>query len=107
MLISQFLSATSFVVNVIFKKTYKVNFNEFIYTVHFNFQIMLDYAKHVFRVYKDRPKFVFGFHGEISHDSYNLVGAADDDFKEWLSWLKNEGHLNNTLLILMSDHGHR
>lgn len=68
---------------------------------------MLDYAKHMFRVYRERPKFIFGFHGEISHDSYNLVGAADDDLKEWLEWFKSEGHLNNTVLILMSDHGHR
>lgn len=70
-------------------------------------KIMLDYAKHMYRVYSERPKFIFGFHGEISHDSYNLVGAADDDLMEWLDWFKTEGHLNNTLLVLMSDHGHR
>lgn len=70
-------------------------------------KIMLDQMKHMYRVYKDRPKFMFGFHGELSHDSYNLIGAADNDLKEWLEWFKSEGHLNNTLLILMSDHGHR
>lgn len=70
-------------------------------------KIMLDYARHVYTVYKDRPKFVFGFHGEISHDSYNLVGAADDDLSQWLEWFQVNGHLNNTLLIIMSDHGHR
>ncbi|XP_014245819.1 uncharacterized protein LOC106664528 isoform X2 [Cimex lectularius] len=70
-------------------------------------KVMLDYLKHIYRVYKDRPKFLFGFHGEISHDSYNLVGAADGDLKEWMEWLKNNGHLNNTLLVIMSDHGHR
>lgn len=68
---------------------------------------MMEYAKNVFRVYKERPKFVFGFHGEISHDNYNLVGAADQDLLEWLQWFNTSGHLNNTLLIIMSDHGHR
>lgn len=68
---------------------------------------MLDYAKHIYRVYTNQPKFIFGFHGEISHDSYNLVGAADNDLREWLEWFKLNGHLNNTLLIIMSDHGHR
>lgn len=70
-------------------------------------QIMLDYAKNVYRVYKERPKFVFGFHGEISHDDYNLVEAADQDLLEWLQWFNTSGQLNNTLLIIMSDHGHR
>uniref|UniRef100_A0A0K8SW36 Uncharacterized protein n=1 Tax=Lygus hesperus TaxID=30085 RepID=A0A0K8SW36_LYGHE len=55
-------------------------------------KVMLDYMKHIFRVYKDRPKFVFGFHGEISHDDYNLVGAADDDLREWLEWFKTSGN---------------
>ncbi|XP_054271598.1 uncharacterized protein LOC128993578 [Macrosteles quadrilineatus] len=70
-------------------------------------KIMMEYAKNMFVVYKDRPKFVFGFHGEISHDNYNLVGAADEDLLEWLQWFNNNGHLNNTMLIVMSDHGHR
>ncbi|KAL1132405.1 hypothetical protein AAG570_010360 [Ranatra chinensis] len=70
-------------------------------------KIMLDYARNMYVVYKDVPKFIFGFHGELSHDSYNLIGAADKDLLDWLKWFKIEGHLNNTVLILMSDHGHR
>lgn len=58
--------------------------------------------------YRDRrPQFAFSFHGEISHDSINLVGIADDDFKEWLEGLQSSGLLNRTILILMSDHGNR
>lgn len=70
-------------------------------------KIMLDYARHIFTVYPNKPKFVFGFHGELSHDSYNLIGAADDDLTEWIQWFEDKGYLNNTVLILMSDHGHR
>lgn len=58
-------------------------------------------------MYKTKPKFAFGFHGELSHDSYNLVGVADDDLLEMLKELNESGALNNTILILMADHGHR
>lgn len=69
--------------------------------------VMLNHIKHFFKVYEDRPKFLFGFHGELSHDSYNLIGAADDDFLQFLKDLNHSGMLENTLLILMADHGHR
>ncbi|KAL2720926.1 uncharacterized protein V1478_009972 [Vespula squamosa] len=69
--------------------------------------VMLNYIKTIFDTYKDEPKFVFGFHGELSHDSYNDIGAADEDLYLWVKQLQDSGHLNNTILILMSDHGHR
>lgn len=69
--------------------------------------VMLNYIKTIFDTYKDEPKFVFGFHGELSHDSYNDIGAADQDLYLWVKQLQDSGHLNNTVLILMSDHGHR
>lgn len=50
---------------------------------------------------------MFGFQGELSHDSYNLVGVADDDLLELLQDLNNSGVLNDTMLVLMADHGHR
>jgi arylsulfatase A-like enzyme len=58
-------------------------------------------------VYLNKPKFVFGFHAELTHDSYNLLSTADDDVKNWIQWFEDEGHLNKTLLIMMADHGHR
>lgn len=54
-----------------------------------------------------RPQFAFSFHGELSHDSINLVGVADADVKEWLEGLQNSGFLNRTILIMMADHGNR
>ena len=68
---------------------------------------MLNYMKEVFNAYKQQPKFLFGFHGELSHDSYNDIGVVDEDLRNWLRDLNEFGHLNNTVLILMSDHGHR
>ncbi|XP_066584356.1 uncharacterized protein [Prorops nasuta] len=69
--------------------------------------VMLNYIKHIFNVHKNQPKFLFGFHGELSHDSYNDIGVVDSDLYFWLKDLYAKGHLNNTVLILMSDHGHR
>ncbi|GIX73717.1 uncharacterized protein CEXT_20841 [Caerostris extrusa] len=70
-------------------------------------KVMLDWLRHFYDVYSDVPKFAFGFHGELSHDDYNLVGYADSDLERFLKALKESGILNNTLLIMLSDHGHR
>ncbi|GAB6024063.1 hypothetical protein CHUAL_008776 [Chamberlinius hualienensis] len=70
-------------------------------------KIFLDYVEDFFDHYSKRPKFFFGFHAELSHDDYNLVGLVDNDLVTFLQSFKDKGHLNNTLLIMMSDHGHR
>lgn len=68
---------------------------------------MMNYIKNIFNTYRNKPKFMFGFHGELSHDSYNDIGVADEDIYNWIKELQAEGHLNNTILIMMSDHGQR
>ncbi|CAH0556728.1 unnamed protein product [Brassicogethes aeneus] len=70
-------------------------------------KVMLNAIKDFYSVYKSNPKFLFGFHGELSHDDYNLVQVADQDLTELLKSLKESNALNNTILILMADHGHR
>lgn len=57
--------------------------------------------------YSVKPRFVFSFHGELSHDSINLIGVADTDVKNWLLDLQSTSILNSTILIFMSDHGNR
>lgn len=57
--------------------------------------------------YSDTPRFVFSFHGSLSHDSINLIEAADDDIAAWLDKMKQKQLLENTILIFMSDHGNR
>ncbi|GFT83877.1 uncharacterized protein NPIL_74251 [Nephila pilipes] len=69
--------------------------------------VMLDWLRQFYEVYSDVPKFAFGFHGELSHDDYNMVGYADSDLEKFLKGLHDDGILNNTLLIMLSDHGHR
>ncbi|KAJ7370611.1 hypothetical protein OS493_031347 [Desmophyllum pertusum] len=57
--------------------------------------------------YKDRPKFAFSSHADISHNAVNPVGYADDDLKATLQTMEKESFLNNTLLIIFGDHGPR
>lgn len=63
--------------------------------------------KNIFKTYQKQPKFAFGFHGELSHDSINDIGLADQDLLKWMKDLNDSGVLNNTVLIIMSDHGNR
>ncbi|EDW15152.1 uncharacterized protein LOC6573625 [Drosophila mojavensis] len=69
--------------------------------------VMLDYTKNFMLKYRDSPRFVFSFHGGLSHDSINLIGAADDDVHDWLVTLKEKSLLDDTILIFMADHGNR
>lgn len=70
--------------------------------------VMMNYVSSLFDVYpKEVAKFAFGFSGELSHDDFNLVEAADQDLVDWLKGMKSKGHLDNTILVMMADHGHR
>lgn len=53
------------------------------------------------------PYFAFSFLVEISHEYMQQVAAADDDIVEFLAYIRDRGHLNNTFLFFLSDHGHR
>ncbi|XP_069676617.1 uncharacterized protein [Periplaneta americana] len=70
-------------------------------------KVVMNYVHDFFKVYREKPKFMFSFHTELSHDSHNLIGAVDLDMLEWLQTMNEEGHLNNTMLVIMSDHGPR
>jgi hypothetical protein len=72
-------------------------------------QAMLDYTYDFMQRYNNtkNPTFGFSFHAELSHDSINLVGVADNDLTDWFKKLQKTSLLNNTLLIFMSDHGNR
>ncbi|KAK7095815.1 hypothetical protein V1264_005180 [Littorina saxatilis] len=71
---------------------------------HVNF---MRWFRNLFDTYRNYPKFFFGFHAELSHEGNNDMQAQDEDVKSFLQGLEESGHLNSTLLILMSDHGAR
>ncbi|KAK2141258.1 hypothetical protein LSH36_1134g02060, partial [Paralvinella palmiformis] len=67
----------------------------------------LDYVKEFFEKYQRVPKFAFGFHTQLSHAVTYPVQHIDQDLKDFLHYLQSAGHLENTLLIVMADHGPR
>lgn len=96
-------------------------------------EIMLNWTTEFFSTYKDVPKYSFNFYTEISHDDFNLVSIirleryfffqfikkiindlsvfkvqiADDDIVNWFNQLDKANTFDNTIAILMSDHGAR
>ena len=70
-------------------------------------QVFIDWIKEGLVTNKDHRMFTFGFFSEFSHHDNNQLAQADMGVVAFLKFLKNEGHLDNTVLILMSDHGIR
>ncbi|KAI8506627.1 hypothetical protein Bbelb_160540 [Branchiostoma belcheri] len=70
--------------------------------------MMFDYLKEFHLAYENsRPRFGFTFLTQISHDDLNIIELVQQDLLNLLSGLYEEGHLNNTILVVFSDHGPR
>ncbi|GFN95060.1 hypothetical protein PoB_002156600 [Plakobranchus ocellatus] len=70
-------------------------------------RMWLDYFRDVFLMYPQQRKFLFHFLTDLSHDNNNLMTAMDADIKNLVKFLYDGNYLNNTLFILMGDHGAR
>ncbi|XP_077508267.1 uncharacterized protein LOC144119561 [Amblyomma americanum] len=55
----------------------------------------------------ERPFFSYTWISEITHDSLNSAGYADEPFRKTLEKLQYSGVLNHTVLVFLSDHGLR
>ncbi|XP_068624536.1 uncharacterized protein [Battus philenor] len=55
----------------------------------------------------DGKRFCFTFIADITHDDFNVISTADDDLAEFLRGFQKAGHTEDTLLIVMGDHGPR
>ena len=69
--------------------------------------IMLNWLRDLFHAYPNKRKFSFGFHAECSHEDNNPLSMVDEDVVNFLRYMHDSGYLNDTLLIVMSDHGAR
>ncbi|KAK0041778.1 hypothetical protein Bpfe_028820, partial [Biomphalaria pfeifferi] len=67
----------------------------------------LNYFRDIFYMYKHQRKFLFHFLVEMTHDDNNLITKMDTEIKTLVQTLYEGGYLENTLLILMGDHGAR
>ncbi|XP_075725426.1 uncharacterized protein LOC119183341 [Rhipicephalus microplus] len=71
-------------------------------------KLQIDYVRRFIEVNNgSRPYFAFSFLVEISHEYMQQVAAADEDILQFLTELRDRGHLENTFLFFLSDHGHR
>ncbi|CAF2080961.1 unnamed protein product [Rotaria magnacalcarata] len=70
-------------------------------------QSMLNWALDLFHMYPKQPKFSFVFHSQYSHDSNNRLPYGDDELLEFLKLMNQFGYFDNTIFILMTDHGAR
>lgn len=70
-------------------------------------QIHFDYIKSFFEAYRQQPKFGLFFLTDISHNNLQSIYACSSDFLALLRGLSDGNVLNDTLLIVMSDHGFR
>lgn len=66
-----------------------------------------DYVIEFWKYYQEHPKFALINYEEMSHDYFSDIKLADKIQSDWLHKLLKLDMLNNTILILMSDHGGR
>ena len=71
------------------------------------FRLLFDYFERFFNVYSKKRKFIMPWYNELTHDHLNLLEHADLHLFNHFKFLKNRGHLDNTVLIFTSDHGLR
>jgi len=71
-------------------------------------KLQLEYLKSLFRAYPMTPKFGFTFLSSICHhESVMPLGASAKDFHEFFKSIRDLGFLNDTMLVVMGDHGAR
>ena len=65
------------------------------------------YLKSLFDNYPDVPKFALLMMAELAHRNLNTLGKGEDEFLKFLKVLREGDYLNDTMLVVMSDHGLR
>ena len=70
--------------------------------------IQLEYLKSLFRAYPQTLKFGFTFVSSLCHhESIMPLGSAAKDFVTFFQAIRESGFLNNTIFVVMGDHGAR
>ena len=67
--------------------------------------VMIQNILDLYNNYETKTKFSFMFIGDYSSDKNNVVNLVDADLVSFLQEMKQRNWLDNTLFILMSDHG--
>lgn len=68
-------------------------------------EIQINYLKSFLSSYESKRKFSLTWMAALAHDDLNYLRLADDQLRDFFDWSNKNGHFNNTILILLSDHG--
>lgn len=71
-----------------------------------NHMLVINYLKEFYRKYRNQPTFAFSWLTELGHDYLNMINIGDNDFVDFLKYLHDLHVLDNSFLLLLSDHGH-
>ncbi|CAL1265562.1 unnamed protein product [Larinioides sclopetarius] len=92
---------------VIEASTLKQESDDFCLNSQLETDFIYDYLRDFVKAVEDRPHFSFTMVSKITHDVLNYASYADEPTVNLLKDLSNIGALNNSLLVLFSDHGIR
>ncbi|CAK1550105.1 unnamed protein product [Leptosia nina] len=71
------------------------------------YNVLLNYIENLTNALKKLKLFGFFWEVTMSHDYLNYPMLMDDSYERFLNSLDDSGYLENTILILLSDHGIR
>lgn len=69
--------------------------------------LQIQYFKQFIQAYREHSRFAFSWLVELCHTYQNFCANGDKDFAQFFKWMHDDGYLENTILIFMSDHGSR
>jgi hypothetical protein len=72
-----------------------------------SYKVYLDWFKEAIETHKGENFFTVGFSANYTHAGYNQMASVDKYTTDFLKYLHDDGKLDNTFVILMSDHGQR
>ncbi|XP_020299718.1 uncharacterized protein LOC109863692 [Pseudomyrmex gracilis] len=72
-----------------------------------SFQRIFDYAMNFARTFIGVPYFGFFWTNTMSHDNMNGISSMDANMLKKFEFMEQEGILNDTMVVFLSDHGMR
>ncbi|XP_052271756.1 uncharacterized protein LOC127872463 [Dreissena polymorpha] len=71
------------------------------------FELLLQYFKCFLQVNNYKRKFGIIWSNQVAHEEFTALKRGDESLLEFLTWMKNNINMQNTILVILSDHGYR
>lgn len=71
------------------------------------YQNLLDYTRKTASQFAREPYFAMFWQASLTHDYFNYPQLGDESYSKFITYMSTEQLLNQTALIVMSDHGMR